>query len=94
MENHDVIKAFILIAKRMEKNIPLNRIFGEDWILRLVLLWFDINKDDNLKFPLSFKKNDIWYAQGRLKGFLYKDFIEFDGTFGDIEKMKVTHILL
>lgn len=86
MENHIAIEAFIHIAKKFEKNLPLNLIFGEDWLLRLVLLWFDINKDNNLDFPLSFNNDNIWYAQGRIKGFLPNDFAKTDGMFGDIEK--------
>jgi len=84
--NTNLIRVFDHIAAKMGKNMPLNRIYGEDWFLRLILFWFDSNKGNGLEFPLSFGNDDVWYAQGRLRGFLDVPLSVFDGAFGNIKK--------
>jgi len=70
MEIFKIISLFIIIAKNFEKNMPLNLIFSEGWLLRLVLKWFEENR--NLDYDITFKNNSLWYSEGALKPYFGK----------------------
>jgi hypothetical protein len=86
----DIVKSFNKISSEIEYFKP-TLLYCEGWLLRLILFWFDRNKNINHKIKLF--DNSTWYSEGSLptffqrkKGFQYSEGVTYcDAVYGNIE---------